>query len=187
MKILVGLGNPGREHLLNRHNLGFLVLDAWAARSGEAIKKKEFRSEVLKTKMGGADVLLMKPLTYMNHSGEALQEAMSFHKVPIEDVIVVHDELDIPPQSFRLKRGGGHGGHNGLRSILPLGDAFFRVRMGIGRPPHPGMEVADFVLGNLLSEDLAFWQKEMERVHEAIELAVQGKAELAMNQFNRKG
>ncbi len=187
MKILVGLGNPGREHLLNRHNLGFLVLDAWAAKHGESFRKKEFRAEILRTKMGAEDVLLLKPQTYMNHSGESIHEAMSFHKVAIEDVIVVHDELDIPPQSFRLKRGGGHGGHNGLRSILPMGDAFFRVRMGIGRPPHPGMEVADFVLGNLTKDDLDFWQKEMDRVHEAIELAISGKPEIAMNQFNRKG
>lgn len=186
MKILVGLGNPGRQHLLNRHNLGFLVVESWALRKGEEFRKQEFQSLTARVKIDDLDILVMKPQVFMNRSGEALAEAMQFHKVPIQDVIVVHDELDIPPHSFRLKRGGGHGGHNGLRSILHLGDDFLRIRMGIGRPPHPGMQVADYVLGNLSKEDLDFWEQEMDKVHEAIELSFVGKEEIAMNRFHRK-
>lgn len=186
MKILVGLGNPGREHVINRHNLGFLVVEAWALLHGTEISKQEFRSGVAKLRVGDSDVLVMKPQTYMNRSGDAVGEAMQFYKVDIEDVIVVHDELDIPPMSFRIKKGGGHGGHNGLRSIMHMGENFLRFRMGIGRPPHPDMQVADYVLGNLEKAELDFWEKEMKTVCEALDLCVQGKTETAMNKFNRK-
>ena len=117
MKLLVGLGNPGRKHVLNRHNLGFLAVEAWVLLKGEEFRKEEFQSQTAKVKVGGEDVLVMKPLTYMNRSGEAVGEAMRFYKIGVADLIVVHDELDIPPMSFRLKKGGGHAGHNGLRSI----------------------------------------------------------------------
>ncbi len=186
MKLLVGLGNPGRTHLLNRHNLGFLAVDAFVALKGEEFRKEEFRSITARFKVGGEDVLVMKPETFMNRSGDAVSEAMQFFKVPITDVIVAHDELDIPPCSFRLKRGGGHGGHNGLRSLMTFGDDFIRIRMGVGRPPHPGMDTADFVLGNLTVQDLEFWENEMENVAEAIEMCVTGQFEKAMNRFNRK-
>lgn len=186
MKIIVGLGNPGREHVLNRHNLGFLVVDSFVLLHGEEFRKQEFRSDIAKIKVDGADVLVMKPQTYMNRSGDAVNEAMQFYKVGIEDVIVVHDDLDIPPQSFRIKKGGGHGGHNGLRSIMHLGDAFLRFRMGIGRPSHPGMDVANFVLGNLEKAELDFWEIEMKAVSEALDYCVLGKTETAMNKFNRK-
>lgn len=187
MKLLVGLGNPGREHVLDRHNLGFLVVEAWVLLKGEEFRRKEFKADTAKVKIGGEDVLVMKPTTYMNKSGESIAEAMNFYKIGVQDLIVVHDELDIPPMTFRLKKNGGHGGHNGLRSILPLGESFLRFRMGVGRPPHPGMEVADFVLGSLSKEELAYWEKEMPQVCEAIDLCITGKTEIAMNKFNRKG
>lgn len=186
MKILVGLGNPGRQHVLNRHNLGFLVVEAWVLLHGEEFRKQEFRSDIAKVKVGNEDVLVMKPQTYMNRSGDSVSEAMQFYKVGIEDVVVVHDELDIPPMGFRIKKGGGHGGHNGLRSIMHMGENFLRFRMGIGRPPHPGMEVADYVLGNLEKTELDYWENEMKAVCEALDLCVQGKVETAMNKFNRK-
>jgi peptidyl-tRNA hydrolase, PTH1 family len=186
LKLLVGLGNPGRKHLLNRHNLGFLVVEAWVLLRGEEFRKEEFHSQTARVSLNGEDVLVMKPLTYMNRSGEAVGEAMRFFKIPVEDLIVVHDELDLPPKSFRIKRGGGIAGHNGLRSISPLGESYLRFRMGVGRPPHPGMAVADYVLGNLSPEELGFWEKEMENVCEAIDLCLAGKVELAMNRFHRK-
>jgi len=186
MKILVGLGNPGRKHVLNRHNLGFIVVESWVLLKGGDFGKEEFHSQTARLKIGGEDVLVMKPLTYMNKSGEAVAEAMRFYKVPIEDVIVVHDELDIPPMTFRLKRGGGHAGHNGLRSMSVMGEGYMRFRMGIGRPLHPEMGVADFVLGNLSADELAHWEKEMGGVVEAIDMCLGGKFEIAMNKFNRK-
>ncbi len=145
MKLLVGLGNPGKQHLFNRHNLGFLAADAFVASHGEEFRKEEFRAQTARLKVAGEDVVVLKPQTYMNRSGDSVGEALQFFKLSIEDVIVMHDELDIPPMSFRLKKGGGHGGNNGLRSILHLGDAFMRIRLGIGRPPHPEMDVANYV------------------------------------------
>ena len=186
MKLLVGLGNPGREHLINRHNLGFLVVEAFALSNGEEFRKQEFRSECARLKVNGEDVLVMKPQTYMNRSGDAVGEAMQFFKVAIDDVIVIHDEIDIPPKSFRIKRGGGHGGHNGLRSIMHLGENFLRFRMGVGRPLHPEIDVADYVLGNLDKDEMKFWEQEMDSVMDAIEQCIAGKAEIAMNKCNRK-
>ncbi len=186
MKILAGLGNPGRKHVLNRHNLGFLVVEAWTLLKGEEFRKQEFHSDVARVKVGSEEVLVLRPLTYMNRSGEAVGEAMRFYKVAIEDVIVVHDELDIPPKSFRIKKGGGHAGHNGLRSLAPLGENYTRIRMGIGRPLHPEMQVPDYVLGNLDKAELEFWEQEMPNVCEAIDLCLAGKTEQAMNKFHRK-
>ena len=186
MKILVGLGNPGAKHLFNRHNLGFIVVDSFLALKDESFRKDEFRANTARVKIGAEDVLVMKPLTYMNRSGDSVNEAMNFYKVPIEDVIVVHDELDIPPMSYRIKKGGGHGGHNGLKSLMHFGENFLRFRMGIGRPPVPSFEVADFVLGNLEKIEMEYWQDEMPKVCEAIELCLTGKIEIAMNKFNRK-
>lgn len=187
MKILVGLGNPGRKHVLNRHNLGFLVVEAWSLLKGQECQKEEFQSLTAKVKVGGEDVLVMKPQTYMNRSGEAIGEALRFYKLSVDDLIVVHDELDIPPMGFRIKKGGGHAGHNGLRSIAPLGEGYIRFRMGIGRPAHPEMAVADYVLGNLEKGELDFWEKEMPNVCAAIDLCLEGKMETAMNKFHRKG
>lgn len=186
MKLLVGLGNPGRKHVLNRHNLGFLLVEAWALLQGQEIQKEEFQSLTARVKVGGEDVLVMKPQTFMNRSGEAVAAAMNFFKLAIEDVVVLHDEIDLPPMSWRLKKGGGTAGNNGLKSIAPLGDNFARLRLGVGRPPHPEMSVADFVLGNLSQEELGYWEKEMPNITEAIEFSLAGKVELAMNKFNRK-
>ena len=187
MKLLIGLGNPGREHLRNRHNMGFLMVDAWVSAHRGEFNKEEFRSHIARVKMpGGEDVLVMKPLTYMNRSGDALAEAMSFFKIPLADIIVVHDELDIPPCSFRIKTNGGHGGHNGLRSILHLGDNFVRVRMGIGRPENAAFDIADYVLGNLSEEEWSYWEKNIPAVNEAIDMCVSGQVDTAMNKFNRQ-
>lgn len=187
MKLLVGLGNPGRPHVINRHNLGFLAVEAYVLLKGEEFRKTEFHSQTARLNVGGEDVLVLKPQTYMNRSGEAVGEALRFYKLPIEDVIVVHDEVDLPPMTVRLKKGGGTAGNNGLKSIVSYGDNFVRLRLGIGRPLHPEMSVADFVLGNLEEKELAFWEQEMPNLSEAIDLCVAGKVEQAMNKFNRKG
>lgn len=182
MHLLVGLGNPGRKHIINRHNLGFLAVEAWVLLKGEEFRKKEFQAEVARV----GDVIALKPQTYMNRSGESVREAMQFFKVPIENVIVLHDEIDLPPMTFKIKRGGGHAGHNGLRSLMEIDANFIRFRLGVGRPPHPGMEVADYVLGNLEKNELDFWENEMPEVAAAIDLCIEGKMELAMNKFHKK-
>ena len=187
MKLLVGLGNPGRKHLLNRHNLGFLAVEAWVLLKGAEFRKEEFGAQTARVKVGSEEVIVMKPLTFMNRSGESVGEAMRFFKVAVEDVLVAHDELDIPPMSFRLKKGGGHAGHNGLRSMSVHGEGYMRLRLGIGRPPHPAMAVADFVLGNLSEEELKYWENEMQGgISEAIDLCLAGNFTTAMNKFNRK-
>ena len=187
MKLLVGLGNPGDKHVDNRHNIGWKILSHWLRARGERFAEKtEFRGLVSKVSLGGDSVACLLPLTYMNRSGEAVERVMNFYKIAIEDVIVLHDELDIPATSFRIKRGGGHGGHNGLRSIHPLGDAYLRLRLGIGRPPIPEMEVADFVLGNFTLAEKAAWETIYGDVASAIELCAQGREAEAMHRYHTK-
>lgn len=145
--LLVGLGNPGPRYEGNRHNIGFLVADELAARIGGKFKAHKSGAEVLQGQLAGRRVVLVKPRSFMNLSGGPVAGAARFFKIPAEGIVVVHDELDLPYGSLRLKFGGGAGGHNGLRSItksLGTGD-FYRVRFGIGRPPGR-MDPADFVL-----------------------------------------
>jgi len=149
--LVVGLGNPGREHEANRHNVGFMVADALRRAEGWPELKTKFSGSFTRGELAGTAVALLKPQTYMNASGDSVQPAVAFLKLPPERVIVVHDELDLPWRDLRLKVGGGHAGHNGVRSILQrLGTpAFVRLRVGIGKPP-PGFRgaVADWVLSS---------------------------------------
>ena len=187
MKVLVGLGNPGPEHRMNRHNLGFWAVDIWVDANREQFQyKKEFEAEVAKFQYQGVDVLAMKPQTYYNRVGESVQKVCSFFKVKNEDVIAIHDEIDLPVGTFRIKKGGGSAGNNGIRSMMKHGDNFWRIRLGIGRPPHPKMDVASFVLGNLNQEEQNLWSDASESLGEAIDLCVVGEELKAMQEFNRK-
>jgi PTH1 family peptidyl-tRNA hydrolase len=187
MKLLVGLGNMGEKHVDNRHNIGWKILSHWLLARGERFSEKaEFRGLVAKTNLGSDSAVCLLPLTYMNRSGEAVERVMNFYKIAIEDVVVLHDELDIPANSFRIKRGGGHGGHNGLRSIHPLGDAYLRLRLGIGRPPIAEMEVADFVLGNFTLAERSAWESVYGDVAQALELCAKGLEAEAMHRFHTK-
>jgi peptidyl-tRNA hydrolase, PTH1 family len=146
MKLLVGLGNPGTKYQMNRHNIGFMAVDRIASDHGFGAWKKGFHGLMSEGRLGNERVLLLKPETFMNLSGQAVQSAVAFHKIALADVVVFHDELDLAPGKMRLKQGGGHAGHNGLRSITGhLGEAYGRVRLGIG---HPGQKdlVAHYVL-----------------------------------------
>ncbi|MDE2303971.1 MAG: aminoacyl-tRNA hydrolase [Gammaproteobacteria bacterium] len=147
LKIIVGLGNPGPEHQLTRHNAGFWFVDVLARRHGAEFRDyRKFSGEVARVTLDGHELMLLKPTTYMNRSGLAIRQLSDFYKVPAEQVLVVHDELDLPVGSARFKFAGGHGGHNGLRdTIAHLGENFWRLRLGIG---HPGVkaEVIDYVL-----------------------------------------
>jgi PTH1 family peptidyl-tRNA hydrolase len=187
MKLLVGLGNMGEKHVDNRHNIGWKILSHWLQARGERFSEKtEFRGLVAKTNIGSDSVVCLLTLNYMNRSGEAVERVMNFYKIAIEDVVVLHDELDIPANSFRIKRGGGHGGHNGLRSIHPLGDAYLRLRLGIGRPPIAEMEVADFVLGNFTLAERSAWEAVYSDVAQALELCAKGLEAEAMHRFHTK-
>ncbi len=146
MLLFVGLGNPGREHAGQRHNIGFMVLDAIAARHGAPPFRSRFQGSASELPFGDDRVVLLKPETYMNESGRSVGEAARFYKLALKDIVVFHDELDIAPGAVRVKTGGGNAGHNGLRSITALlGNDYRRVRLGIG---HPGIK--ELVLGHVL-------------------------------------
>lgn len=162
MKLWVGLGNPGAKYAGNRHNIGFMALDHVAADHGFAPWRGKFHGQISEGRLGSEKVLLLKPETYMNLSGQSVRAAMDFHKIDIGDVTVFHDELDLAPGKLRLKTGGGHAGHNGLRSIhAHANESYHRVRLGIGHPGHKD-RVADYVLGDFTKAD-ADWLDDMMR------------------------
>ena len=147
LRIIVGLGNPGPEHQVTRHNAGFWFVDVLAQRHGVEFRDyRKFSGETARISISGQDIVLLKPTTYMNRSGLSVRQLSEFYKIAPDEILVAHDELDLPVGSVRLKHGGGHGGHNGLRdTIAHIGDSFWRLRLGIG---HPGnkTEVIDYVL-----------------------------------------
>jgi PTH1 family peptidyl-tRNA hydrolase len=148
LHLLVGLGNPGARYAGNRHNIGFMALDAMARRWNAKPFRTKFQAELTDIAVDGAKVLLLKPQTYMNESGRAVGEVMRFHKIPLSQVVVFHDEIDLAPAKLRVKLGGGAAGHNGLRSITAhCGNDYWRVRMGVG---HPGDK--DLVHAHVLSD-----------------------------------
>ncbi len=135
MKLLIGLGNPGAEHARNRHNIGFLALDAIADAHGFGPWRNKFQGQLSQGRLGGEKCLLLKPSTFMNESGRAANEAIRFYKLDLDDVIILHDEIDLAPAKIRVKKGGGVAGHNGLRSLSShIGNDYVRVRIGIGHP-----------------------------------------------------
>lgn len=153
MLLLVGLGNPGPEHAANRHNIGFMAVDAIVRRHDFSGRGRRFRAELAEGRLGLRRVLALKPMTYMNLSGEAVGEAARFYRIPPGNVVVFHDELDLPPGRIRMKKGGGHAGHNGLRSIEQhLGPEYRRCRIGIGHPGDKAL-VARYVLMNFAKGD----------------------------------
>lgn len=154
MWLIVGLGNPGAKYELTRHNLGFLVIDALLDETDNATTRQGFSGKVARVDLFGEPCVLLKPETFMNRSGTSVQQAMAFHKIALDHLLVIHDDLDLNLGDVRIKRGGGHGGHNGLRDITRLiGPDFIRLRMGIGRPPIKGME-ADYVLSPFSDQEL---------------------------------
>jgi PTH1 family peptidyl-tRNA hydrolase len=156
MKLFVGLGNPGQKHAFNRHNVGFMAVDAIAAAHGFTDWRKRFEGLIAEGRLGPEQVLLLKPQTFMNVSGRAVSEAVRFYKLDQDDVVVFHDELDLAPGKIRVKTGGGVAGHNGLRSITAhIGNDYVRVRLGIGRPGQSG-RAAHHVLRDFAKSDRAW-------------------------------
>jgi PTH1 family peptidyl-tRNA hydrolase len=183
--VIVGLGNPGSEHAWNRHNAGFMVVDALAGRLGGKFKAHKARADVLETRVSGQRAVLAKPRSFMNTSGGPVSGLVRFFKVPLDRLVVVHDELDLPFGTIRLKAGGGDNGHNGvkaLRASLGSGE-FLRVRLGVGRPPGR-QDPADWLLRDYpagVREELGV---QVERAADAVEVLVREGLAAAQNGFN---
>ena len=186
-RMVVGLGNPGAEYTHTRHNAGFLVLDRLAASFGATAPRAKFHALVSECTVGEERVLLMKPQTFMNLSGEAVGEAAAFYKLSPEQIVVLCDDINFAPGILRIRRKGSAGGHNGLKSIIAhLGsDAFVRFRLGVGEKPSPEYDLANWVLGKFRDEELAALIDTADRVSEALTLWFTGKEELAMSRFSK--
>ncbi|MGD0843236.1 MAG: aminoacyl-tRNA hydrolase [Geobacteraceae bacterium] len=185
-KLIVGLGNPGPKYLWTRHNAGFMVLDRFCHSTGIAVTRKNFSALCGEGPFQGERLLLLKPQTFMNLSGRSVAQALNFHKILLEDLIVIHDDLDIPFGRVKLKEGGGHAGHNGLRSLLQeLGsDRFVRVRVGIGRPLHD--DAADYVLSNFSRDELVALPRLLDGVVELLKLTIAEGLPKAMTLYHNK-
>ena len=189
MLLVVGLGNPGKSYAANRHNVGFMAVDSLREREGWPDYKEKFSGVISRGAAFGHEVAAFKPMTFMNLSGDCVQPAAAFFKVSLSEVIVVHDELDLPFGEVRLKFGGGHAGHNGLRSMISrLGSPdFLRVRVGISRPPAGfAGEVADYVLGDFNPSERAELPELLSRVVAAVARLAQDGPTAAMNTVNAK-
>jgi peptidyl-tRNA hydrolase, PTH1 family len=187
LKLLVGLGNPGPEYARTRHNVGFLVADEVARLLGTGFHLRKFGAEIAEGAAGGEKVWVVKPQTYMNHSGEAVGAAMRFWKLEPADLVVVHDDLELDAFRVQVKVGGGHGGHNGLKSVnAHVGTAeYARVRVGVGRPA-PQVDPADWVLGRFPRAEDRLVVDVVERGASAARMVVEDGAAKAMNEFNRR-
>lgn len=184
--IVAFLGNPGLKYKGTRHNAGFMAADAMEKKLGVSINKMRFKALTQTVDIGGKKVLLMKPQTFMNLSGDAIVQAANFYKVPPERVIVVSDETALPIGRLRIRRGGSAGGHNGLKSVIArLGtDQFPRIRLGVGDKPHPDYDMADWVLSAFKGQDAADMELVAERAADAVECYITEGADRAMNRFN---
>ena len=184
MKIVAGLGNPGAEYAATRHNVGYRVLDIVAARTGAAPWRTRFKGLAAKAALGGAEVWLLKPTTFMNASGESVAEAVRFYKVAPEDLLVVADDMGLEPGALRVRRGGSSGGHKGLQSVEEmLGTSEYpRLRVGIG--PSPETDATGYVLGRFRPSELAAAAEAELRAADAVETWVLNGVERCMNDFN---
>lgn len=185
-KLIVGLGNPGPKYSWTRHNAGFIVLDRFSHLAGVPITRKSFAGLYGEGNWQGNKLLLLKPQTFMNLSGRSVAEALRFHKLTPADIIVIHDDLDIPFGQIKLKEGGGHGGHNGLRSLhqeLGTGD-YLRLRFGIGRPARGDM--ADYVLTNFSKEEMSGLPQLVDGIVAAMEMLLTEGLAKTMSLYNNK-
>lgn len=185
--LIIGLGNPGAKYEQTRHNAGFWLLDRLAGRFALDFRgQAKFQGQLAELVRGGRKILFLKPATYMNHSGRSAAAVAGFYKIPVERIVVAHDELDLPPGTVRLKRGGGHGGHNGLRDLAALGSReFWRLRLGVGHPGHKDA-VVDYVLSKPGRDDRALIDAAVDKTLEAMDLILDGQMEKAMNQLHSK-
>lgn len=184
-KIIVGLGNPGPDYALTRHNIGFMAVDAIAAKNAAGAWQRKFKGLCASATCGKQDILLLKPMTFMNLSGESVGEAMRFYKLAPADVIVFHDDIDLLAGKVKVKQAGGHAGHNGLKSLdAHIGADYWRVRLGVG---HPGdrAQVSDYVLGGFNKSDAAWLETLLSAVAQHLPLMLAADDALFMNRITQ--
>lgn len=185
--IVAGLGNPGKQYEATRHNAGFIALEALAEKLDADVRRIKFKSYCGEAAVGDKRVLLMMPQTYMNNSGEALREAMQFYKLSPQQVLVMMDDISLPVGTIRIRRKGSDGGQKGMRSIITLtgSDQFPRIKLGVGKKPHPDYDLAAWVLSKFTKEEQPVMVDAARRAADAACLIVQGEIEKAMNQYSR--
>lgn len=188
MYIIAGLGNPTKEYDNTRHNIGFAAIDALADKYGISVSDMKNKALMGKGVINGNKVMLLKPLTYMNLSGEAIRAAVDYYKIDEKsELIVIYDDISLDVGQLRIRKKGSAGGHNGIKNIiLHLGhDTFQRIKIGVGEKPK-GYDLADYVLGHFSGEELAIMKESLEKVCGAVELMLEGDVDAAMNQYNKK-
>ncbi|NAP00967.1 aminoacyl-tRNA hydrolase [Halomonas sp. MG34] len=185
MKCIVGLGNPGKKYKDTRHNAGFMVIDELLRRHGWSLNKYKFNADYALETLNGNKMLLVEPQTYMNLSGDAIRPLLDYYSIDVEDVLIIYDDLDLPPGKIRLRQKGGHGGHNGIRSTIShLGTKEFkRIRIGVGRPTTP-VPVVDYVLGQFHKAEQIDVQQSIEKAADACELWLDKPFLEVMNDYN---
>ncbi|HET9328989.1 MAG TPA: aminoacyl-tRNA hydrolase [Steroidobacteraceae bacterium] len=187
LKLIVGLGNPGTEYARTRHNAGFQFLEELAQRHGAVFRSEpRHRAELARARIGESDLWLLKPMSYMNHSGDPVRSIASFYKVPVESILVTYDELDFPSGVVRLRQGGGAAGHNGMRDVIAqMGDGFWRLRIGIG---HPGdrAQVLDYVLGRPPAAEAQQIREALVAAADAVPVLLTDGAQIAMQRLHSR-
>ena len=186
--LVVGLGNPEDRYNGTRHNVGFQVIDKLSENLRTPVKRLKFKAWTAPVTLGGQKVLLMKPTTYMNLSGQAVYEAASFYRIPPAHILVISDEVALPPGALRVRPSGSAGGHNGLKNIIYLlnSENFPRIRLGVGGKPHPDYDMADWVLGTPQGEDRKAIDGAVERCAQAVECVIRDGPQQAMSRFNSR-
>jgi PTH1 family peptidyl-tRNA hydrolase len=187
LKCFVGLGNPGKQYEMNRHNVGFMAVDRFAAKWGIHNFQNKGKAVLGEGNIQGTKVLLLKPMTYMNLSGEAVRACMDFYKISVEDIMIIYDDMDTSFGQIRLRYQGSAGGHNGIKSIIQhVGtQSFNRIRIGVSRPSIPGMNIADYVLSNFPKAEAAELNQVLDQTCEAMEYSLKESFERTMAKFNK--
>ena len=186
MYLVAGLGNPGKEYDMTRHNIGFHTIDYIADKLGVKIKKLKYKAIYGECDINGEKVLLVKPQTYMNLSGESISEFVKFFKIPTENVIIISDDIALDTGRIRIRKKGSAGGHNGLKNIIYMlnSENFNRIRIGVGAPTHPDYDLKDFVLGRFTKDEIPVLEESIIKSYNAVEEIIKRGADSAMNKFN---
>ncbi len=186
MYLIAGLGNPGTKYEMTRHKIGFSAIDYIADELGVKIKKLKYKALYGECEINGEKVILVKPQTFMNLSGESIAEFVKFFKIPVNNVIIISDDIALATGRIRIRKKGSAGGHNGLKSIIYMlnSDEFIRIRIGVGAPEHPDYELADFVLGRFGKDEIPILEEAIIKAHKAAKEIISRGADSAMNKFN---
>lgn len=184
--IVVFLGNPGARFDGTRHNVGFMTADAFAEKHNVKIDRVKYKALIRQVEIGDESVLLMKPQTFMNLSGDAVREAMNFYKIPTDHILVISDDVSLPVGKLRIRRSGSAGGHNGLKDIIAKcgGDGFPRIKVGVGEKPHPDYDMADWVLSRFVGDDAKAIADATKRAADAVEVLITQGVDKAMAKYN---